>query len=188
MMLNSEKKNSNIISINDILAKSINEEMKKVGIIIPKSRTKYKRFKSYKNDDTKNFNDYENHMRILEAQIQDEYNKKLQKLKLTEKKNLRIYSNKIAQKRENDFNKIPIYIKGYNKNAIDFFHSKKVFDLEYEKYYKKPSVNLDEVLHNHNQYENNDMRKRDIGLLIYFKNPNLKLDSSKRPTSNYNRL
>ena len=47
---------------------------------------------------------------------------------------------------------IPIYIKAYQKKGKDVFHSRKIYDVDYQNRYRKPSINLEELIQNQNVY------------------------------------
>ena len=47
--------------------------------------------------------------------------------------------------------KIPIYIKAFKKGGKDAFHSRKIYDVQYQTKYKKPFINLEELIQNQNQ-------------------------------------
>ena len=53
-------------------------------------------------------------------------------------------------------NKIPLYIKGYKKKDLDIFYTRNVCDLDYQRYYNKNQLNLNEILENHNKYNRKD--------------------------------
>ena len=168
-------------SINEILIKSINDEMINKGILIqrPISAKKNKIEKFSRN----NYNNYETHMDIFSQKLKKDFNDYLKEYKLSKKKTLRSISKKIADKREKETKKISIYFKGYKKDYIDIFHSRKIFDLEYQKNYRKPSVNIEEILHYQNKNGSNNFKKGKIPFYYFLRtvnNPYEKMTSSKK--------
>jgi hypothetical protein len=173
-------------SINDILIKNINDEMINKGILIQMPVSEKKNFNEKRNIKN-NYNNYEKHMEIFEQKMKREFNDYLKEYKLAQKKSLKSVSKKIADKKEEMTKCIPIYIKGFKKNPIDIFHSRKIFDLEYTKYYRKPDVNIEEILHYQNKNGSNNFKKGKIPFYYFLrtvKNPYEKKSvSKKRPKS-----
>ena len=134
-----------------------------------------------------NYNNYETHMEIFEQKMKKEFNDYLKEYKLAQKKSLKSVSKKIADKKEEMTKCIPLYIKGFKKNPIDIFHSRKIFDLDYQKYYRKPSVNIEEILHYQNKNGSNNFKKGKIPFYYFLRTVNNPYDkkslSRKRPKS-----
>ena len=173
-------------SINDILIRNINDEMINKGILIQRPVSEKKNFnnKSYIKS---NYNNYETHMEIFEQKMKKEFNDYLKEYKLAQKKSLKSVSKKISDKKDEIIKCIPIYIKGFKKNPIDIFHSRKVFDLEYQKYYRKPSVNIEEILHYQNKNGSYNFKKGKIPFYYFLRTVNNPYEkkslSKKRPKS-----
>lgn len=187
--INSQKKKKEAIhlgkSLNDVLIHSINDEMINKGILIQIPISTRKR--NYNKRPTgNNFNNYETHMDIFGQKMKSEFDNYLKKYKLSKKKTLKNFSKEIAQKKENIIKNIPIYIKGYKKDPLDIFHTRNIFDLEYQKIYRKPSINIDEILHyqNKNSY---DFKKGKIPFYYFLRTVNNPYDKKaipkKRPKS-----
>ena len=137
-------------SLNDILIKNINDENINKGILIQRPTSTKNIYKPQKLIKNSNYNNYQNHMEIFKQTMKKEFGNYLTEYELAHKKKLRSFSKKVADKKEKVIKALPIYIKGYKKNPIDIFHSRKIFDLEYQKFYSRPCINIEEVL----QYQN----------------------------------
>lgn len=178
------KENKNVIhvgkSLNDILIKNINDEMINKGILIQRPFSSRKYNKSDRNIRNKNYNNYETHMKLFDQKLKKEFVNYIREYKLADKKTLRSVSKKIADKKEKIIKNIPIYIKGFRKNPIDIFHSRKIFDLEYQKLYNKPCVNIEEILHYQNKNGTNDFKKGKIPFYYFLRTINNPYDKKKK--------
>ena len=188
MRNNTENKNYVFLgkSINDILIKSINDEMINKGILIQRPISTKKNNKNEKID-RHNYNNYETHLDIFSQKLKKEFSDYLNEVKLAKKKSLRSLSRQIADKKEKMTKNIPIYVKGFKKDSIDIFHSRKIFDLEYQKIYRKPSVNIEEILHYQNKNGSNNFKKGKIPFYYFLRTVNNPYDKiklfKKRPKS-----
>lgn len=158
-------------SINDILIKNINDEMINKGILVQIPVLEKKNFNEKRNTKS-NYNNYETHMEIFEQRMKKEFNNYLKEYKLAQKKSLKSVSKKISDKKEEMTKSIPIYIKGFKKNPIDIFHSRKIFDLEYTKFYRKPSVNIEEILHYQNKNGRTNCKRGKIPFYYFLRTVN----------------
>lgn len=154
--------------INDILIKNINDEMINKGILVQRPFTSKRAHKNTKNP-RKNFNNWENHLAIFEPKIKKEFEDYLKEYKLAQKKSLRSISKKLAIRKEKMTKSIPIYIKGFKKDNSDVFHSRKIFDLEYQKLYSKPSINIEEIFHYQNKNSNYNFRQGKIPFYYFLR-------------------
>jgi len=147
-------------SLNDVLIQNINDEMVNKGILLqrPFSSTKSHRSELVKRNN--NFNNYDMHMNIFDQKMIKEFRNYKYGYELSQKKKLRNFSSKIADKKDKIIKSIPVYIKGYKKDTIDIFHSRNIFDLEYQNIYKKSIINVDEILHNQNRTGEYNFKKR----------------------------
>lgn len=147
-------------SLNDVLIQNINDEMVNKGILFqrPFSSTKSHRSELVKRNN--NFNNYDMHMNIFDQKMIKEFRNYKYGYELSQKKKLRNFSSKIADKKDKIIKSIPVYIKGYKKDTIDIFHSRNIFDLEYQNIYKKSIINVDEILHNQNRTGEYNFKKR----------------------------
>ena len=152
--LSKEEKNYNNFgkSLNDNFINNIKEEMIKQGILIEKPYSSKTRFKQEK-PPNHNYNNFEFHFKIFEPRIIKEFNKYINYYRLNKKKTLKDISKQLANKKEIMTKTIPIYIKAFKTNRRDVFHSRKVYDNQYQIRYSKPSVNLEEIIQFHNQNE-----------------------------------
>ena len=165
-------------SINDILIKSINDEMINKGILI-QMPISAKKIKNMRRASVTNYNNYEKHMEVFEKKMRKEFGDYLKEYKLAGKKSLKSVSKKLADKKINMTKSIPIYVKGFKKNSVDIFHSRKIFDLEYQKFYRKPSVNIEEILHYQNKNGYTNFKKGKIPFYYFLRTVNNPYD--KKP-------
>ena len=152
--LSKEEKNYNNFgkSLNDNFINNIKEEMIKQGILIEKPYSSKTRFKQEK-PPNHNYNNFEFHFKIFEPRIMKEFNKYINHYRPNKKKTLKDISQQLANKKELMTKTIPIYIKAFKTNRRDVFHSRKVYDNQYQIRYRRPSVNLEEIIQFHNQNE-----------------------------------
>jgi hypothetical protein len=164
-------------SLNEILIKNINDEMINKGILIQRSVSSKQNNKNGNLLGNNNYNNYEMHMKYFDQKMKKEFFNYLYEYELAQKKSLRSVSQKLADRRDKIFKKIPIYIKGYRKDPLDIFHQRNVFDLDYQRYYSKPCVNIEEILHNQNKTGEYKFKKRKTPFYWFYrtvKNPKLK--------------
>ena len=171
-------------SLNDVLIQNINDEMVNKGILLqrPFSSTKSNRSEFVKRNN--NFNNYDIHMNIFDQKMIKEFRNYKFGYELSQKKKLRDFSSKIADKKDKIIKNIPIYIKGYKKDTIDIFHSRNIFDLEYNNIYKKSIINVDEILHNQNRTGEYNFKKRKTPFYYLYRTVNnpahKKIDKKKK--------
>ena len=159
-------------SLNDVLIQNINDEMVSKGILVlrPFSSRKSKRSEIIRRNN--NFNNYDTHMNIFDQKMIKEFRNYKYGYELSQKKKLRNFSSKIADKKDQIIKNLPIYIKGYKKDTIDIFHSRNVFDLEYQNIYKKSIINIDEILHNQNRTGEYNFKKRKTPFYCFYRTVN----------------
>ena len=63
-------------------------------------------------------------------------------------------------------NKINFNIKGFQKNTTDFFHTRNICDIDYQNYYTKKEINLDDIIYN--QYKNKRKEYKSSKIPFYF--------------------
>ena len=134
--------------------------MIKKGILIHKpfsSKIRYKK-EQLLTHNKNNYNNFDLHMDVFKSKIIKELNKYIKYYESSQKKKLKNISEELAIKKEIMTKSIPIYIKGYTKNGKDVFHSRKVYDVQYQNRYRKPSVNFDELIQNQNVYSKNTFK------------------------------
>lgn len=164
-------------SLNDILIKNINDEMISKGILIQRPVSSKQNNKSGNLLGNNNYNNYEMHMKYFDQKMKKEFYNFIYEYELAQKKTLRSVSQKLADRRDKIFKKIPKYIKGYKKDPLDIFHQRNVFDLDYQRYYSKPCVNIEEILHNQNKTGEYKFKKRKTPFYWFYrtvKSPKLK--------------
>ena len=166
-----EKDNNLGKSLNDNLIKNIKDEMIKKGILIQKPLTQHKGFKKEKIPGN-NLNNFDFHIKVFKSRIIKEFQRTIKDFESSQKKVLKNFSEDLAYKKDTMTKQIPIYIKGFKKNGKDVFHSRKLFDMQYQKKYKKPSINLEELIQNHNQYSTFKFKKGKISFYHFLRTVN----------------
>ena len=147
------------LSLNDTFIKNVKVEMIKKGILLHKpfsSKIRYR--KKQLSHNKENYNNFDLHMEVFKSKIIKELNKYIKYYELSQKKKLKNVSEELAIKKELMTKSIPIYIKGYTKNGKDVFHSRKIYDIQYQNRYRKPLINFDELIQNQNVYSNNKFK------------------------------
>ena len=147
------------LSLNDTFIKNIKDEMIKKGILIHKpfsSKIRYQ--KEQLSHNKNNYNNFDLHMEVFKSKIIKELNKYIKYYESSQKKKLKNVSEELAIKKELITKSIPIYIKAYTKNGKDVFHSRKIYDVQYQNRYRKPSINFDDLIHNQNVYSKNKLK------------------------------
>ena len=150
--LNNDKKFHSLgKSLNDVFIKNIKSEMINRGILIQKPLSSKVRY-TQETPSTNNYNNFEFHMKMFKSKVLKEFNKYIKYYESSEKKKLEDVSEKLAIKKENMTKSIPIYIKAFKSDGKDVFHSRKIYDVQYQTNYRKPYINLEELIQNQNQY------------------------------------
>lgn len=182
-------KNNNLVnfgkSINEILINTINEAIMKKGNIIKKKKRKTFSANNIYHPKHKyeNFNNYDLHMKIFDDKLIQMYEDYEKKHKLFKKQKLNNLSPDFEKIRQKAYSRIPLYIKGYNKNNIDIFYTRNICDLDYQKYYMKEKINMNDILENHNIYNRKDYLSTKIPFFMLTKSvvkPICKKSSSQK--------
>ena len=148
--INKKKGNGNF-SVNENFIKNVKDEMIKKGILIRKpqsSKIRYQKGLPYMN----NYNNFELHIETFKSKIINQLNNYIKYYESAQKKKLRDVSEELSNKKDIMTKSIPIYIKAYQKKGKDVFHSRKIYDVDYQNRYRKPSINLEELIQNQNVY------------------------------------
>ena len=171
-------------SLNQILINNIKAAIKNKGTTIQQIKSKkyssiiYK--PSYSNKNTEDI-----HKKIFEdklVEIYDEY-KKRQELykKIRIDKLMSSYEKNKFENRNN----IPLYIRGYNKKKLDIFYTRNICDLDYQRYYNKSQLNIEDILENHNKNNRKEYLSGNIPFYLLTKTlykPMLRKSVSQRNT------
>ena len=155
---NTSKKNNKVSfgkSLNDVLINNINEAIMKKGSIIQKIKRKNYSSIVYRSGYS-NFNDYDLHKKIFDLKLVEIYEDYQKKQSEYRKHRIEELMPSLEIRRQEMKNKIPLYIKGYKKKDLDIFYTRNVCDLDYQRYYNKNQLNLNEILENHNKYNRKD--------------------------------
>ena len=155
---NISKKNNKVSfgkSLNEVLINNINEAIMKKGSIIQKIKRKNYSSIVYRSGYS-NFNDYDLHKKIFDLKLVEIYEDYQKKQSEYRKQRIEELMPSLELRRQEVKNKIPLYIKGYKKKDLDIFYTRNVCDLDYQRYYTKNQLNLNEILENHNKYNRKD--------------------------------
>ncbi len=152
------KKNNKVsfgASLNQILINNIQNAIVKKGIIIDKIKRKNLSSIIYKSRySDKNL--IEMHKKIFDKKLIELYQDYEKRMGYYRKQRIAKLMPTFEEiRRENEL-KIPIYIKGYNKKNLDIFYTRNVCDLDYQNYYNRDQINLNDILQNHNKYNRKD--------------------------------
>ena len=155
---NTSKKNNKVSfgkSLNDVLINNINEAIMKKGSIIQKIKRKNYSSIVYRSGYS-NFNDYDLHKKIFDLKLVEIYEDYQKKQSEYRKQRIEELMPSLEIRRQEMKNKIPLYIKGYKKKDLDIFYTRNVCDLDYQRYYNKNQLNLNEILEKNNKYNRKD--------------------------------
>ena len=155
-------------SLNETLINNIKEAIIKKGSIIQKIKRKNYSTIIYRSGYS-NFNDHDLHKKIFDLkllEIYEEYQKERSKYK---KQRIKELLPNLEQRRLEMRNKLPLYIKGYNKKDLDIVYTRNVCDLDYQRYYNTNQLNLKEILENHNKYNRKDFLSGSIPFFLLTK-------------------
>ena len=137
-------------SLNQILLNNIKTAIRNKGNLIKKLKRKkyssiiYKSGYSNKNED-------DLHKKIFDEQLIEIYEAYQKKQGLYRKQRINKLMPDYEKRKFEMRNDIPIYIKGYNKKKMDIFYTRYVSDLNYQRYYNKSQLNIEDILENHNR-------------------------------------
>ena len=172
-------------SLNRILINSINNAIMNKGNIIDKKRQNIS-INNYDRNKSRNFNNYEIHKKIFDDKLIEIFRDFHHKMKLCKKERLYNLIPDLEEKKKITNSRIPLSIKGYKKNDIDIFYTRNICDLDYEKYYKKEKINMNDILHYHNKYNRKDYLSGKVPFFMLTKTvvkPNCKKSKSQKTIS-----
>lgn len=169
-------------SLNQILINNINEAIMKKGNIILKKKRKNFSANLY-NNNIKNFNNYDIHMKIFDEKLIQMFDDFQKKQKIYKKQRLNYFLPELEERRQKVLSRIPLSIKGYKKNKIDIIYTRNVCDLDYQKYYMKEKINMNDILENHHIYNRKDYLSGKVPFFMLTKSvvkPNIKKSTSQK--------
>lgn len=148
------KKNNKVSfgkSLDETLMHNINKAIMKQGIKI--CQIKQKNYSSiiYKSGYSI-FNDKDLHKKIFDKKLVEIYEAFQKKMEEYKKQKIEELLPSIEKRRQKMKNNIPLCIKGYRKKDLDIFYTRNVCDLDYQRYYNKNQLNINDILENHNKY------------------------------------
>ena len=115
----------------------------------------------------RNFNtNYDKYFKFGYDKIRFNYKNKNSSLK---KEKIINISPIIAKKIIEMNNKINYNIKGFQKSSTDFFHTRNICDIDYQNYYTKREINLDDIFYNHYKNKRNEYKSSKIPFYFYSK-------------------
>ena len=137
-------------SLNQILLNNIKTAIRNKGNLIQK--LKRKKFSSiiYKSGYSNKSED-DLHKKIFDEKLIEIYEDYQKRLGLYRKQRINKLMPAYEKRKFEMRNDIPIYIKGYNKKKMVIFYTRYVSDLNYQRYYNKSQLNIEDILENHNR-------------------------------------
>ena len=155
--------------------------MKKGNIILKKKRKNFSA--NLYNNNIKNFNNYDIHMKIFDEKLIQMFDDFQKKQKIYKKQRLNYFLPELEERRQKVLSRIPLSIKGYKKNKIDIIYTRNVCDLDYQKYYMKEKINMNDILENHHVYNRKDYLSGKVPFFMLTKSvvkPNIKKSTSQK--------
>ena len=165
------KKNNKVSfgkSLNEVLINNINEAIMKKGTIIQKLKRKNYSTIIYRSGYS-NYNDYDLHKKIFDQKLIEIYENYQKNQKIHRKERIEELLPSFEKRSQEMKSRIPLYIKGYKKRDLDIFYTRNICDLDYQRYYNKNQINLNEILENHNKYNRKDYLSGNIPFFLLTK-------------------
>ena len=137
-------------SLNQILINNIKIALKNKGNTIQKiKRKKYSSIIHKSGYSNKTANDI--HNKIFDDKLVEIYDNYKKRQELYKKIKIEKLMSSYEKNKLENRNNIPLYIRGYNKKKLDIFYTRNVCDLDYQRYYNKSQLNIEDILENHNK-------------------------------------
>ena len=137
-------------SLNQILINNIKTEIRNKGTTIQKIKRKKYSSIIYKSRNSNGGCD-DLHKKFFDDKLVHIYENYKKRQELYKKIRIdKLISSYEKNKFENR-NNIPLYIRGYNKKKLDIFYTRNMCDLDYQRYYNKSQLNIEDILENHNK-------------------------------------
>ena len=130
---------------------NINKAIMKQGIIIRQKKRNNYSSNIYKSVHS-NFNDKNLHKKMFDSKLEEIFEAYQKKKEEYKKQKIQELMPSLEIRRQKMKSKIPFYIKGYRKKDLDIIHTRSVCDLDYQRYYNKNQLNINDILENHNKY------------------------------------
>ena len=165
------KKNNKVSfgqSLNETLINNINEAIMKKGSIIQEIKRKNYSSIVYRSGYSKT-NDHDLHKKIFDLKLVEIYEDFQKQQSLYRKQRIEKLMPSLEERRQKIQNKMPLLIKGYNKKNLDIIYTRNICDLDYQRYYNKNQLNLNEILENHNKYNRKDYLSGNIPFFLLTK-------------------
>ena len=165
------KKNNKVSfgqSLNETLINNINEAIMKKGSIIQEIKRKNYSSIVYRSGYSKT-NDHDLHKKIFDLKLVEIYEDFQKQQSLYRKQRIEKLMPSLEKRRQKIQNKMPLLIKGYNKKNLDIIYTRNICDLDYQRYYNKNQLNLNEILENHNKYNRKDYLSGNIPFFLLTK-------------------
>ena len=171
-------------SLNQILINNIKATIKNKGTTIQQIKSKkyssiiYKPSYSNKNSD-------DIHKKIFEDKLVQIYDKYKKRQELYKKIRIDKLMSSYEKNKFENRNNIPLYIRGYNKKKLDIFYTRNICDLDYQRYYNKSQLNIEDILENHNKNNRKEYLSGNIPFYLLTKTlykPMLRKSVSQRNT------
>lgn len=166
--LSKNKKVSFGKSLNQILINNIKTAIKNKGNII--QRLKRKNYSSiiYKSKYSDKSTD-DLHKKIFDEKLIEIYEYYQKKQGIYRKQKINELMPDYEKRKFEMRNDIPIYIRGYNKKKMNIFYTKYVSDSNYQRYYNKSQLNIEDIIENHNRYNRKEYVSGNIPFFLLTK-------------------
>ena len=170
--------------MNQILINNIKTAIKNKGTTIQQIKSKkyssiiYK--SSYSNKNTEDI-----HKKIFEDKLVEIYDEYKKRQELYKKIRIDKLMSSYEKNKIDNRNNIPLYIRGYNKKKLDIFYTRNICDLDYQRYYNKSQLNIEDILENHNKNNRKEYLSGNIPFYLLTKTlykPMLRKSVSQRNT------
>ena len=165
------KKNNKVSfgqSLNETLINNINEAIMKKGSIIQEIKRKNYSSIVYRSGYSKT-NDHDLHKKLFDLKLVEIFEDFQKQQSLYRKQRIEKLMPSLEKRRQKIQNKMPLLIKGYNKKNLDIIYTRNICDLDYQRYYNKNQLNLNEILENHNKYNRKDYLSGNIPFFLLTK-------------------
>lgn len=121
-----------------------------------------------------NFNDKSMHLSIFKTEepfflAKEKYFLNKTRNQINREK-LVIQSPELIEKESKMNLRIPYTIRAYDKNWVNIFHSRKIWDKKYSKTYSTRRINVIDIINNKLKYERKEYKNEKIPIYIYAKN------------------
>ena len=137
-------------SLNQILINNIKKAIRNKGTTIQKIKRKKYSSIIYKSRNSNGGCD-DLHKKFFDDKLVHIYENYKKREELYKKIRIDKLMSSYEKNKFENRNNIPLYIRGYNKKKLDIFYTRNMCDLDYQRYYNKSQLNIEDILENHNK-------------------------------------